>query len=142
MSKSDHSENKREDDSVKECEEVPLPPPLAREVDVPTDLHEAQFEDEETEKAEVCDDERSTESTLLKTESKTENTEDEHVNFEHTKASDLVEKISEGGTVDATEEKEETLEVQTRYILQFTITSFTIYTSTKTHSERKTNERR
>lgn len=44
----------------------------------------------------------------LKTESRIENTEDEHANSEHSKTSDSMDNRSEGRTVDVAEEKEET----------------------------------
>lgn len=131
------SEYKKEDDSGKESEETPLPLPLAREVsDASLFLHEARLEDGETKKAEVCEDERDTESMLQKTESRTENREDVHVNSEDTKAPDSVDKISEGGIIDAAAEKDETVEVQVRYYYYFMIISFIICISTKKHLER------
>ncbi|XP_047947982.1 biorientation of chromosomes in cell division protein 1-like 1 isoform X4 [Salvia hispanica] len=99
------SETKKEDDSKKESDETPL----ALEVsDASTLLHEARAEDGEPKKAEFCVDEMDVESMSPKTESITEG--DMHLDSELTKVPDSVDKISEGGTVDAEAEKEENVE--------------------------------
>ena len=106
------SETKKEDDSKKESDETPL----ALEVsDASTLLHEARAEDGEPKKAEFCVDEMDVESMSPKTESITEG--DMHLDSELTKVPDSVDKISEGGTVDAEAEKEENVEVLVIYIL-------------------------
>ena len=104
------SENKKKDVSAEESEEPPLPLLLAQEIS-DASVQETRFEDGEPNKAEFYNDERDTESFLPNTE----NTEDVHVNPEDTKAPDLVDKRSEGGTVDAAAEREETVEVLVRY---------------------------
>ncbi|XP_042026972.1 microtubule-associated protein futsch-like isoform X2 [Salvia splendens] len=97
--KMEGSENKKKDDSEEEeSEEPPLPLLLAQETSYAS-VQEARFEDGEPNKAEFYNDERDT-----------ENTEDVHVKPEDTKAPDLVDKRSEGGTVDAAAEREETVE--------------------------------
>ncbi|KAL1536490.1 microtubule-associated protein futsch-like isoform X1 [Salvia divinorum] len=107
--KMESSENKRGDDSAEESEETPLPLLSAREIS-DASVQEALFEDGEPNKAKFYDDERDTESFLLKTETRTENTEDVHGKPEDTKAPDLVDKSSEGGTLDAAAKREETVE--------------------------------
>ncbi|XP_047954458.1 microtubule-associated protein futsch isoform X2 [Salvia hispanica] len=103
--KMEGSENKKKDVSAEESEEPPLPLLLAQEIS-DASVQETRFEDGEPNKAEFYNDERDTESFLPNTE----NTEDVHVNPEDTKAPDLVDKRSEGGTVDAAAEREETVE--------------------------------
>lgn len=110
MVKLEGSENKKEDDSAEKSGEPPLPLHLALEIS-DASVQEARFEDGEPNKAEFNNDERDTESFLPNTE----NTEDLHVKPEDTKAPDLVDKRSEGGTVDAAAQREETVEVIVRY---------------------------
>ncbi|KAH6791039.1 hypothetical protein C2S51_006045 [Perilla frutescens var. frutescens] len=123
----DSSENKNEEGLGMESETTSLPLPLERDVsDESKFLHEARFEDGEPKETEFCDNE-------ISAESRTENTEDSlHVTSEDTNAPDLgqetektsaieeqnasthpqviMDKRSDCGTVDAAEEKEETLE--------------------------------
>ncbi|KAI3452471.1 hypothetical protein Pfo_009135 [Paulownia fortunei] len=137
MIKLDGSETKNEELLEKESEKTSSPQPLAREASDNESMvmHEARIEDGELMKAELCENEKSTESTLLEIESKIEKPECSlNVASEDIKASNLGQEIetrssfeeqsvtahpqiilhgkTDDETLDAAETKEETLEVQ------------------------------
>lgn len=138
--KVDNSETKDEEPLKNESEKISSPLPLESDVnhDESMVMHEAQDEDGELRNVELCENEGSTESILPKIECRIEKPEDSlNVSPENIKESDLGQEIEtrsnieeqsvtaelqttlDERTLDAAEEKEETLEVHIRNVLVF-----------------------